>query len=146
MAAITSTTPETEAALVSVEESINHFVDGSEKPACDYVEGELFPKPGGTKQHSITQQNIQYDIRRKYGDAFDPLPELTARLRGISQGGASATAGWEYTPDDSEPRRMTDALTAVPITLQLDEVFERVSALRTLKQLQARSTHKQNSR
>jgi hypothetical protein len=33
---------------------------------------------------------------------------------------------WEYTPDDTEPRRVTDALTAGPITLTLDEVFERV--------------------
>jgi hypothetical protein len=35
----------------------------------------------GTKKHSKTQQNIQYYIRQKYGQAFDPLPELTTRLR-----------------------------------------------------------------
>jgi Uma2 family endonuclease len=81
MAAITSTMPETEDAPVSVEEYIARFVDGSEKPTCEYIDGELFPKSMGTKKHSKTQQNIQYYIRQKYGDAFDPLPELTARLR-----------------------------------------------------------------
>jgi len=81
MAAITSTMPETEDALVSVEEYIDRFVDGGEKPTCEYVDGELFPKSMGTKKHSKTQQNIQYYIRQKYGQAFDPLPELTTRLR-----------------------------------------------------------------
>ena len=75
MAAITGTSPETEDTLVSVEEYIDRFVDGGEKPACEYVDGELFPKSMGTKKHSKTQQNIQYYIRQKYGEAFDPLPD-----------------------------------------------------------------------
>ena len=33
---------------------------------------------------------------------------------------------WEYTPEDIEPRRVIDALTAGPIRLTLEEVFERV--------------------
>jgi hypothetical protein len=81
MVAVTGTMPETEEALVSVEEYIDRFVDGGEKPTCEYVDGELFPKSMGTKKHSKTQQNIQYSIRQKYGEAFDPLPELTTRLR-----------------------------------------------------------------
>jgi Uma2 family endonuclease len=184
MAAITSTMPETDDALVSVEEYIARFVDGGEKPTCEYVDGELLPKSTGTKKHSKTQQNIQYHIRQKYGEAFDPLPELTARLRkkkfyvpdvaiedrahpipGRYPGPEDPVflcvevmsppdrigkvfgkceeyhkwgvrhcwvidperqVAWEYTPDDAEPRRGTEALTAGPITLTLDEVFERV--------------------
>ena len=38
MAAVTSTMPEAEEALVSVEEYIDRFVDGGEKPTCEYVE------------------------------------------------------------------------------------------------------------
>jgi Uma2 family endonuclease len=129
-------------------------------------------------------KNIQYYIRQKYGEAFDPLPELTARLRkkkfyvpdvaiedrahpmeGRYPGPEDPVflcvevmsppdrigkvlgkceeyhkwgvrhcwvidperkVAWEYTPDDTEPRRVTDGLTAGPITLTLDEVFERV--------------------
>jgi Uma2 family endonuclease len=184
MAAVTSTMLESEDPLVSVEEYIERFVDGGEKPTCEYVDGELFPKPIGTKKHSKTQQNIQYYIRQKYGEAFDPLPELTARLRkkkfyvpdvaiedrthpiqGRYPGPEDPVflcveimsppdrigrvfskceeyhkwgvhhcwvidperkAAWEYTPEDTEPRRMTHALTAGPITLTLDEVFEQV--------------------
>ncbi len=184
MAATTSTMPETEDALVSVEEYIGRFVDGSEKPTCEYVDGELFRKSVGTKKHSKTQQNVQYYIRRKYGEAFDPLPELTTRLRkkkfyvpdvaiedrahpihGRYPGpeypvflcvevmsppdrigkvfskceeyhkwgvrycwviDPERKVAWEYTPEDTEPRRMTDTLAAGPITLTLDEVVEHV--------------------
>jgi hypothetical protein len=35
-------------------------------------------------------------------------------------------AAWEYTPDDVEPRRVVETLTAGAITLALEEVFERV--------------------
>jgi hypothetical protein len=73
--------PEPEDALVPVEEYLDRFVNGGEKPTCEYVDSELFPKSMGTKKHSKTQQNIQYYIRQKYGQAFDPLPELTTRLR-----------------------------------------------------------------
>jgi Uma2 family endonuclease len=66
---------------ISVEEYIARFVEGGEKPTSEYIDGELFPKSMGTKKHSKTQQNIQYSIRQKYEDRFDPLPELTTRLR-----------------------------------------------------------------
>lgn len=66
---------------VSVEEYIARFVEGNEKPTCEYLEGELLPKSMGTKKHSKTQQNIQRFILQKYEDRFDPLPELTTRLR-----------------------------------------------------------------
>jgi Uma2 family endonuclease len=158
-------------------------VDGGEKPTCEYLHGELFPKSMGTKKHSKTQQNVQYYIRQKYGDVFDPLP-LTARLRRTRfcvpdvavedrarpiQGrypgpddpvflcveivsppdrvgklfskceeyhkwgvpycwilDPERKVAWEYTPEDVEPRRVADALTAGPIRLTLEEVFERV--------------------
>jgi Uma2 family endonuclease len=160
------------------------LLNGGEKPTCEYVNGELFPKSIGTKKHSRTQQNIQYYIRQKYGEAFNPLPELTTRLRKTKfyvpdvaiEDRAHPIKGrypgpedpvflcvevrsppdrigkvfgkceeyhkwgvrycwvidperkiaWECTPEDTEPRRMADALTAGPITLKLDEVFEGV--------------------
>jgi len=184
MAAITSTMPETDDTFVSVEEDIARFVDGGEKPTCEYVDGGLVPKSMGTKKHSKTQQNIQYHIRQQYGEAFDPLPELTTRLRTKKfyvpdiaiEDRANPIQGrypgpedpiflcveimsppdrigrifskceeyhkwgvrhcwvidperkvaWEYTPEDTEPRRVTDALTAGPISLTLDQLFERV--------------------
>ncbi len=112
MAAITSTMPEPQVALVSVEEYMDRFVDGGEKPACEYVDGERFPKSIGTKKHSKTQQNIQSYLRQRYGEAWVIDPERKA--------------AWEYTPEDTEPRRATDVLTAGPITLTLDQVFEHV--------------------
>jgi len=33
---------------------------------------------------------------------------------------------WEYTPEDTEPRRVTEALTAGPISLTLDQVFDNI--------------------
>jgi len=80
MAAITSSGSETEGTSIPIEEYIARFVEAGEKPTCEYVDGELSPKPMGTKKHSKTQQNIQYYIRQKYGESFEPLPELTARL------------------------------------------------------------------
>lgn len=75
MAAITNPAPE---APVSVKEYIARFVEGNEKPACEYVDGELFPKPMATKNHSKAQANI---IRARWPERFDPLPELSTRLR-----------------------------------------------------------------
>ncbi len=182
MAAIPSTIAERED--VSVEQYLARFVDGDEKPTCEYVDGELFPKSMGTKKHSKTQQNIQYYIRQKYGEQFDPLPELTTRLRTKKFYVPDVTVedrahpiqdryaapgdrlflcveivsppdrteklfgkckeyhkwgvrycwvidperkiAWEYTPDDVEPRRVADVLTAGPVTLTLDEVFDGV--------------------
>lgn len=67
--------------LLTIEEHIARFVEGGEKPTCEYVGGELFPKSIGTKKHSKTQQNIQRYILQKYESRFDLLPELTIRLR-----------------------------------------------------------------
>jgi len=66
---------------ISVEEYIARFVEGGEKPTCEYVDGHLLPKSMGTKKHSKAEQNIQYYILQKYEDRFDPLPEWTTRLR-----------------------------------------------------------------
>jgi len=65
---------------ISIEEYIARFVEGNEKPTCEYLDGELFPKSIGTLKHSQVQQNILFSIRQKYADRFNPLPELTTRL------------------------------------------------------------------
>jgi len=65
MAARTSSILEADEALVSVEEYISRFVDGGEKPFCEYVDGGLFLKPLATRKHSKTQQNIHYQIRQR---------------------------------------------------------------------------------
>ena len=75
MAGITSTP------LVPVEQYIARFVDGGEKPMCEYVDGKLHPKPMATKKHSQVQANILLAIHQKYTERFEALPELTARLR-----------------------------------------------------------------
>jgi Uma2 family endonuclease len=75
MAALTSTP-----LAVSVEEYIARFVDGGEKPTCEYVDGELIQKSMGTKKHSQVQGNITRLVGNRYDDTLNPLPKLTARL------------------------------------------------------------------
>jgi Uma2 family endonuclease len=75
MAAVTSTH------LVPVEEYIARFVDGKEKPMCEYEDGVLIPKPMGTKKHSQVQANITRFVGNRYDETLNPLPELTTRLR-----------------------------------------------------------------
>jgi len=75
MAAITN------APLVAIEEYIARFVDGGEKPTCEYVDGELIPKSMGTKKHSQVQMNVGRLIGNRYEETLNPLPELTTRLR-----------------------------------------------------------------
>ena len=71
----------TNAPLVSVEEYVARFVEGGEKPTCEYVDGELIPKPMGTKKHSQVQANITRILGNRYEGTFNPLPELTTRIR-----------------------------------------------------------------
>lgn len=68
-------------ALVNVEEYIARFVEGGEKPLCEYVDGELSPKPLPSRAHSQIQANIIYRIREHWSQQFNPLPELSTRLR-----------------------------------------------------------------
>jgi Uma2 family endonuclease len=67
--------------MVSVEEYIDRFIDGDEKPTCEYKDGVLVPKSLGTKKHSQVQPNLTTLFRISYGEALNPLPELTTRLR-----------------------------------------------------------------
>ena len=67
--------------LISTEEYIARFVEGGEKPMCEYIDGELRPKPMPTRKHSQVQANIMFKIRQKNGEQFEALPELTTRLR-----------------------------------------------------------------
>jgi Uma2 family endonuclease len=178
MAAITS------AGLISPEEYIARFVDGGEKPTCEYVDGLLIPKSMGTKKHSQVQVNISADIRAGYRETLNPLTELTTRLKktrfyipdiavedlakpieGRYPGpndpvllcveivsppdrvgklfgkceeyhkwgvpycwviDPERKIAWEYFPQDLEPRRVEDAITAGPIRLGLADVFFRV--------------------
>jgi Uma2 family endonuclease len=163
---------------------IARFIDGGEKPMCEYIEGELRPKPTASKEHSQVQANIVFNIRQQCGEQFEALPELTARLRetkfyvpdvAVEETGRPIQSrypgpgdpvflcveikspedrigklfskceeyhawgvphcwiidperkiAWEYTPDDSEPRKVEMALHAGPIQLTLAEVFRRV--------------------
>ena len=66
---------------VSVEEYIARFVEGGEKPICEYEDGVLIPNPMGTKKHSQVQANIIRLIGERYDATLNPLPELTTRLR-----------------------------------------------------------------
>jgi Uma2 family endonuclease len=66
---------------VSVEEYISRFVDGGEKPMCEYLDGELIPKSLGAKNHSQVQANIIILLGNRYGEILNPLPELTIRVR-----------------------------------------------------------------
>ena len=77
MAAITSTP------WVPIEEYIARFVEGGEKPTCEYIDGELRVKPMPTKEHSRVQANIirHFVMHRDYEGQFEALPELTTRLR-----------------------------------------------------------------
>ena len=178
MAAITGTP------LVALEEYIERFVEGGEKPTCEYMDGLLIPKPMGTKKHSQVQANITKLIGSRYDETLNPLPELTTRLRegqfyvpdlaieelakpiqGRYPGpndpvllcveivsppdrvgklfgkceeyhkwgvpycwviDPERKIGWEYFPDDSEPRKVSATLTAGSIQLELAEVFRRV--------------------
>ncbi len=75
MAAVTSTP------LISVEEYISRFVEGGEKPMCEYIDGELFPKSMATREHSQAQANIMRHVVLNNEEQFQALPELTTRLR-----------------------------------------------------------------
>lgn len=68
------------APLISVADYVARFVEGGEKPACEYLDGELMPKSMGTKSHSQVQMNVGYQIRNRY-PTLNPLTELTTRLR-----------------------------------------------------------------
>ncbi len=178
MAAIPSTS------LMPVEEYIARFVDGGEKPVCEYIDGVLFPKSMGTKKHSQVQANLTRLIGERYDETLYPLPELTTRLRetqfyvpdiavdelakpipGRYPGPGNPVllcieivsppdrvgklfgkceeyhgwgvpycwvidperkTAWEYFPEDLEPRRAGDAITAGPIQLALADIFRRV--------------------
>jgi Uma2 family endonuclease len=178
MAAITSTP------LVPAEEYIARFVEGGEKPVCEYMDGVLISKPMGTKKHSQVRANITKLIGNRYDETLNPLPELTARLRETQfyvpdvaveelakpiQGhypgpndplllcveivsppdragklfgkceeyhkwgvpycwviDPERKIAWEYFPDDAEPRKIEETLTAGPIQLGIDDVFRRV--------------------
>ena len=71
----------TSAPLISTEEYIARFVEGGEKPMCEYIDGELRPKPMPTREHSQVQANIIRYIGRNHEEQFEALPELTTRLR-----------------------------------------------------------------
>jgi Uma2 family endonuclease len=174
----------TSAALISMEEYIARFVEGNEKPMCEYIDGELRPKPMPTRKHSQVQANIMFNIRQKNGEQFEALPELSTRLRKTKffvpdiaveelsrpiQGrypgpddpvflcveikspddrigklfgkceeyhtwgvphcwiiDPERKVAWEYTPDDTEPRRADEMLNAGPIQITLTEVFRRI--------------------
>jgi Uma2 family endonuclease len=169
---------------ITAVEYIARFVDGGEKPTSEYLDGVLIPKPTGIRKHSQVQANLVKLIGSGYDETFNPLPELTTRLRETQfyvpdvaieelskpvQGrypgpndpvllcveivsppdrvgklfgkceeyhtwgvpycwviDPERKFAWEYFPDDLEPRRVQEALSAGPIQLRLEDVFRRV--------------------
>ncbi|MBV9034534.1 MAG: Uma2 family endonuclease [Acidobacteriaceae bacterium] len=67
--------------LISTEEYIARFVEGGEKPTCEYIDGELRPKPMPTREHSQVQLNIIRQVVLNNEEQLQALPELTTRLR-----------------------------------------------------------------
>ena len=66
--------------LVSVDEYIQHYIHEGAKPACEYIDGALIPKPLGGRKHGRMQYRISYLINDAYPQ-FEAIPELHARLR-----------------------------------------------------------------
>jgi Uma2 family endonuclease len=75
MAKVTSTR------LISTEEYIARFVEGGEKPMCEYIDGALRTKPIPTRKHSQVQANVIPHIGRNNEEQSEALPELTTQLR-----------------------------------------------------------------
>ena len=48
---------------------------------CEYIDGELRPKPMLTREHGQVQANIIRHIGRNNEEKFEALPELSTRLR-----------------------------------------------------------------
>jgi Uma2 family endonuclease len=63
------------AALVSVEE----YLATTYKPACDYVDGVLYPKPMATRKHSVIQSRLS-QLMLGFPD-FEANTELTVQIR-----------------------------------------------------------------
>jgi Uma2 family endonuclease len=66
---------------VSVKEYISRFIDQAEKPACEYVDGELIPKPMAGDDHSAVQSNLVFYLRSRYNNTLKIRPELHAKLK-----------------------------------------------------------------
>jgi Uma2 family endonuclease len=66
---------------VSVEEYIARFIDHSEKPACEYVDGLLIPKPTAGDDHSAVQSNLVFYLRSRYNKTLKVRPELHAKVK-----------------------------------------------------------------
>ena len=81
-------------ALVSVDEYIQHYINGGAKPACEYVDGVLIPKPLGNRKHSRTQVRLTVLLNERFRQ-FEVLTEIHARLR----------TGQFYIPDVAVERR-----------------------------------------
>jgi Uma2 family endonuclease len=54
---------------ISVEEYITRYVEGDEKPACEYVDGELIQKPTAGKDHSRVQRRLIVYLSNRDGGA-----------------------------------------------------------------------------
>lgn len=66
---------------VSVEEYISRFIDHAEKPAYEYVDGVLIPKPVASDDHSAVQSNLVFYLRARYNNTLKIRPELHAKLK-----------------------------------------------------------------
>jgi Uma2 family endonuclease len=69
------------ASFVPIDEYIARFIDRHEKPACEYVDGTLIPKPMAGDDHSAVQSNLVFYLRSRYNKLFKIRPELHAKVR-----------------------------------------------------------------
>ena len=67
--------------LISTEEYITRLVEGGAKPMCEYIDGELRPKPLSTRKHSQVEANVILDICQSSDEQLQALPKLTTRLQ-----------------------------------------------------------------
>jgi Uma2 family endonuclease len=65
--------------LMPVKEYIQRFVEGGEKPACEYLDGILLPKGMGSRDHGRVQRRL-LRLLEKF-QQFEAIPELHSRIR-----------------------------------------------------------------
>ena len=125
MATVTSTP------LISTEEYIARFVEGGEKPMCEYIDGELRTKPIQGR-YPGPGDPVFLCVEIKSPD--DRIGKLFSKCEEYHAWGVphcliidpERKVAWEYAPDDPEPRKADTALNAGPIQMTLAEVFRRV--------------------
>jgi Uma2 family endonuclease len=66
---------------ISVDEYVARYIDRAGKPACEYIDGVLIPKPMAGDDHSAAQSNLVFYLRSRYNETMKIRPGLHAKLR-----------------------------------------------------------------